>query len=141
MNTSLNSTSTQLYPYPMAAARVLLAMIFVLSGLSKIGAIDGTRGYMEAMHVPGALLWPTLLFEVGAGVLIIVGYRTRLVAGLLAGFCLISAAVFHNQFTDQIQLFMFLKNVSIAGGFVLLACVGAGALSLDARAQKAPGLN
>ncbi|RWA53451.1 hypothetical protein AU476_13985 [Cupriavidus sp. UYMSc13B] len=123
----------------MAAARVLLALIFVLSGLSKLGAPDGTRAYMEAMHVPGALLWPTVLFEIGGGLLIFAGYRTRLIAILFAGFCLVSAAIFHSQFSEQVQVIMFLKNVSIAGGFMLLAIDGAGPFSFDARAQRALG--
>ena len=120
-------------PYAMALARVLMALIFILSGLSKIGTTDAVRGYMEAMHVPGALLWPTILFEIGAGLLVVVGYRTRIVATLLAGFCLLTAAIFHNQFADQIQTIMFLKNLAMAGGFVLLASVGPGSLSVDAK--------
>lgn len=119
--------------YAMAAARVPMALIFILSGLSKIGAADAMRGYMEAMHVPGALLWPTILFEIGAGLLIVVGYRTRIVAMLLAGFCLLTAAIVHHQFADQIQMIMFLKNLAMAGGFALLAIVGPGLLSVDAR--------
>jgi putative oxidoreductase len=125
--------NTKTQSYAMAVARVLMALIFILSGLSKIGAADAMRGYMEAMHVPGALLWPTILFEIGAGLLIAVGYRTRIVATLLAGFCLLTASIFHNQFADQIQVILFLKNVTMAGGFALLASVGPGSLSVDAR--------
>ncbi len=117
----------------IAASRILLALIFILSGLSKIATPDAIRGYMEAMGVPGALLWPTIAFEIGAGLLVVLGYQTRIVAALLTGFCLITGAVFHSQFADQIQMVMFLKNVAIAGGFLLLAAVGAGPLSLDAR--------
>ena len=117
----------------MAIARVLMALIFILSGLSKLGAADAVRSYMEAMGVPGALLWPTIAFEVGAGVLVALGYHTRVIALLLAGFCLVSAAIFHHQFADQVQMIMFLKNISMAGGFLLLAAVGSGSLSLDAR--------
>jgi len=117
----------------MAIARVLMALIFILSGLSKLGAADAVRGYMEAMGVPGALLWPTIAFEIGAGVLVALGYRTRVIALLLAGFCLVTAAVFHHQFTDQIQMIMFLKNIAMAGGFLLLAAVGSGSASLDAK--------
>jgi putative oxidoreductase len=132
------NTSTQ--SYAMAAARVLMALIFILSGVSKIGAVDATRAYMEAMHVPGALLWPTILFEIGAGLLVVVGYRTRIVATLVAGFCLLAAAIFHNHFSDQIDMIMFLKNLAIAGGYALLASVGPGQFSLDARRRKAsPG--
>lgn len=125
--------NTPLQPYGMVTARVLMALIFILSGLSKMGAVDATRGYMQAMHVPGTLLWPTIIFEIGAGLLIVVGYRTRLVALLVAGFCLLTAAIFHTQFGDQIQMIMFLKNIAMAGGFVLLASVGPGRLSVDAR--------
>lgn len=125
--------SAKTQPYAMVTARVLMALIFILSGLSKIGAADATRGYMEAMHVPGALLWPTILFEIGVGLLIVVGYGTRIAAALLAGFCLLTAGIFHSQFSDQIQMIMFLKNVAMAGGFGLLASVGPGQFSLDAR--------
>ncbi len=129
--------NTRLQPAAMAAARVLMALIFILSGLSKIGAADAIRGYMEAMHVPGFLLWPTIAFEIGAGLLIVLGYRTRVVALLLAGFSLLTAAIFHNQFSDQIQMIMFLKNIAMAGGFVLLASTGPGHLSLDAKRRDA----
>ena len=125
--------NTRLQAPAMAIARVLMALIFILSGLSKLGAADAVRGYMEAMGVPGALLWPTIAFEIGAGVLVALGYRTRVIALLLAGFCLVTAAVFHHQFTDQIQMIMFLKNIAMAGGFLLLAAVGSGSLSLDAK--------
>ncbi|MGH8759211.1 MAG: DoxX family protein, partial [Burkholderiales bacterium] len=110
-----------------------MSLIFILSGLSKIGAIDSARAYMKAMHVPGILLWPTILLEVGAGLLIVLGFQTRIAAALLAGFCLLTAALFHSHLVDQIQMIMFLKNVTMAGGLVLLASVGPGPLSLDAR--------
>lgn len=125
--------NTRLQAPAMAIARVLMALIFILSGLSKLGAADAVRGYMEAMGVPGALLWPTIAFEIGAGVLVALGYRTRVIALLLAGFCLVTAAIFHHQFADQIQMIMFLKNVAMAGGFLLLAAVGSGSASLDAK--------
>lgn len=120
-------------PHAMLAARVMMAQIFILSGLSKIGAAEAMRGYMEAMHLPGALLWPTIAFEIGAGALIALGYRTRIVALLLAGFCVTTALIFHHQFSDQMQMTHFLKNIAMAGGLILLAGVGAGSLSLDAR--------
>jgi putative oxidoreductase len=121
----------------MATARMLMALIFILSGLSKLGAADAVRGYMEAMGVPGLLLWPTIVFEIGAGLLVALGYRTRVVALLLAGFCLLSAGIFHHQFADQVQMIMFLKNISMAGGFLLLAAVGPGSFGLDARFGRA----
>lgn len=125
--------NTKIESYVMAAARTLMALIFILSGLSKIGGADAMRGYMEIMHVPGALLWPTILFEIGAGLLIVGGFRTRVTAVSLAVFSLVTGAIFHSQFSDQIQMVMFLKNVAMAGGLVLLAVAGPGAFSLDAR--------
>jgi len=130
MNTRLQAPTT-------AIARVLMALIFILSGLSKLGAADAVRGYMEVMGVPGALLWPTVALEIGAGALVALGYRTRAIALLLAGFCLVTAAIFHHRFADQIQMIMFLKNVSMAGGFLLLAAVGPGSASLDAKFGRA----
>ena len=115
------------------AGRVMIALIFVLSGLSKISAIEGTQGYMEAMGVPGILIYPVILFEVGAGLAIIAGFQTRIVALLLAGFTLFTAFIFHNQLGDQMQFIMFMKNVAIAGGLLFLVRNGAGELSLDNR--------
>ena len=129
--------NTKLQAPAMATARVLMALIFVLSGLSKIGATDAIRGYMEAMGVPGVLLWPTIAFEIVAGLLVALGYQTRIIALLLSGFCLVSAVIFHHQFADQIQMIMFLKNIAMAGGFLLLTCVGPGSLSLDAKWGRA----
>ena len=113
------------------AGRVMIALIFVLAGLSKISAIEGTQGYMEAMSLPGILIYPTILFEIAAGLAIIVGYRTRSVALALAGFTLLSAFIFHNQLGDQTQFILFMKNVAMAGGFLFLARYGAGELSID----------
>lgn len=128
--------NTRLQAPAMVVSRVLMALIFVLSGLSKLGAADAVRGYMEAMGVPGALLWPTVAFEIVAGALVVLGYMTRVIALLLASFCLVTAAIFHHQFSDQIQMIMFLKNISMAGGFLLLAAVGSGSASLDARSGR-----
>jgi putative oxidoreductase len=116
--------------------RILLAAIFLISGLGKIGAYAQTAGYMSAVGLPGALLPAVIAFEVLGAIAIIVGWKTRLTAILLAGFTLVSGLLFHSNFADQIQMIMFLKNVSIAGGFLLLAAHGAGALSLDRRFAK-----
>lgn len=113
--------------------RILMALIFVLAGLNKIGAIEGTQGYMEAMGVPGILVYPTILFEVGAGLAIIIGYQARLVALALAGFCIVTAVIFHNNLGDQTQFVLFMKNFAMAGGFLFLARDGAGEFSLDNR--------
>ena len=119
--------------------RVMIALIFVLSVLSKISAIEGTQGYMEAMGLQGILIYPTILFETGAALAIIAGYQTRIVALLLAGFTLLTAFIFHNQLGDQMQFLMFMKNIAIAGGFLFLARFGAGELSIDNRRSAAVG--
>jgi putative oxidoreductase len=118
------------------AGRSLLAVLFLLSGLGKIGAYAGTAGYMSSLGVPGALLPLVIATEVLGALAIIVGWKTRVIAFLLAGFSLLTAVIFHNNFGDQIQTIMFLKNVSIAGGYLLLVANGAGPLSIDRRLAK-----
>jgi len=114
-------------------ARVFLGHIFVLAGLSKISGYEVTAGWMNAMGVPGELLPAVIAFEIIGGLAIIVGYQTKWAAIALAGFSVVSAAIFHNNFADQIQMIMFMKNIAMAGGFILLAIHGAGAYSLDNR--------
>jgi putative oxidoreductase len=116
--------------------RVLLAAIFLLSGLGKIGAYAGTAAYMSSVGVPAALLPVVIATEVLGAIAIIIGWKTRLVAFLLAGFTLVTGVIFHSNFADQVQMIMFLKNAAIAGGFLLLVANGAGALSLDRRRGK-----
>ncbi len=111
--------------YLNLSGRILLALIFVLSGVGKISNPAATMQYMEAMGLPGALLWPTIAFEVLGGVAIVIGYQTRLVAFAFAGFCVVSGLLFHRNFGDQMQMIMFLKNLAMAGGFLLLASTGA----------------
>lgn len=118
------------------AGRVALALMFLLSGLSKISGYAGTAGYMAAMGVPGGLLPLVIATEVLGAVAIIVGWQTRITAFLLSGFTLLAAVLFHSNFADQIQMIMFMKNVSIAGAFLLLVVNGAGRYSLDARRAK-----
>lgn len=114
-------------------ARLLLALVFLLAGISKISGYADTQGYMEAMGIPGALLPLVILLEAGGGLAIILGWQTRLVAVALALFSLTAAVIFHNNLADQMQLIMFTKNIAIAGGFILLAVYGAGGYSLDNR--------
>jgi putative oxidoreductase len=88
---------------------------------------------MESMGVPALLLPAVIILELGGGLAIIAGWQTRVVAILLAGFCLVSAFIFHLDFADRMQSIMFMKNLSVAGGFMLLAAYGSGAFSLDNR--------
>ncbi|MGB6045831.1 MAG: DoxX family protein [Pirellulales bacterium] len=121
----------RLVNYVDVPSRALLAAIFILSGIGKLGAFEGTQAYMEAFGLPGFLLLPTIVFEIGAGLGILVGFKTQLFAVLLAGFSLVTAFVFHANFGDQMQQIMFLKNVAMAGGFLILARVGTSGLSAD----------
>ena len=114
-------------------ARIFLGHIFLLAGVSKIGAYEGTQGYMDAMGVPGMLLPLVILLEVGGGLAIIAGWKTKWASVALAGFSVVSAVIFHNNFADQTQMIMFMKNIAIAGGFMMLAVHGAGAYSFDNR--------
>ena len=121
----------QIFAAPVG--RVLIAIMFVMSGLSKISGYAGTQGYMESVGVPGILLPLVIVLEVAGGIAIIVGWQTRLAALALAGFCVISAVMFHANFGDQIQMIMFMKNIAIAGGFLFLVANGPGAYALDNR--------
>lgn len=118
--------------------RVFLAALFLLSGLSKIGAYAATAGYMASVGVPGWLLPLVILTEVGGGLAILLGWKTRIAAFLMAGYTLVAALIFHTHFADQMQLINFWKNVAIAGGFLQLVVNGAGPLSLDQRSGRVP---
>ncbi|MDP3816929.1 DoxX family protein [Pseudomonas sp.] len=114
-------------------ARLLLGHIFLLAGLGKITGYAGTQGYMESMGVPGVLLPLVIALEIGGSLAVILGFLTRWAALLLSGFCLVAALIFHRNFSDQMQMIMFMKNFAIAGGFLLLYVQGAGAYSIDAK--------
>lgn len=120
----------------LLVGRILLALMFVTAGWGKIGGYAGTQGYMEAMGVPGFMLPLVILLELGGGLAIMLGLFTRSLAVLLAGFTLMASLIFHYQPAEKMQMLMFMKNVSAAGGFLALAVVGAGAFSLDAHFDK-----
>lgn len=114
-------------------ARLFLGHIFVLAGLNKLGAgYAGTAAYMDSMGVPGGLLPLVIALELVAGLMLIVGFKARWAAYALAGFSLLAAVIFHADFADQMQMILFMKNVSLAGGLLLLSVHGAGAFSVDA---------
>jgi putative oxidoreductase len=113
--------------------RVLLALLFLLSGVGKLGAYSATAAYMSSAGVAGALLPAVIAIELAGALAIMLGWKTRVIAALLAGFSILTAVAFHSKFADQIQMVMFLKNVSIAGGFLLLVANGAGPFSIDRR--------
>lgn len=111
--------------------RIFISLIFLTSGLSKISGYEGTQGYMDAMGVPGALLPLVIAVEVLGGLAVILGWKTRVAAFMLAGFSLLSALLFHANFGDQMQMIMFMKNISITGGFLMIVSLGGGAFTLD----------
>lgn len=101
--------------------RIMLAAIFVMAGLGKVFDLEGTMGYMNAMGVPGILVYPTIALECLGGLAIILNYQTKYAAWALAGFCILTAALFHNNLADKIQMILFMKNISMAGGLLLLS--------------------
>jgi putative oxidoreductase len=116
-----------------ASGRVLLAVLFLLSGIGKLGAYSATGAYMSAFGVPSALLPVVIATEVLGALAIILGWQARVAGFLLAGFCLLTASIFHHNLADQTQLIHFFKDLAIAGGLLLLVANGAGPLSLDRR--------
>ena len=113
-------------------ARVLMSLLFLASGVGKISAVAATQAYMQAFGVPGVLLWPAAAWEITAGVFLLIGLGIRPLALLLAGWCLLTAAIFHVAWADQIQQLMFLKNMTMAGGFLMFAKTGSWGMSVDA---------
>jgi putative oxidoreductase len=117
------------------AARILLALIFVLSGFNKITGFDGTLAYMTSAGLPftSVLLVLTIAVELGGGILIMLGWRTRWVALLVFLFLIPVTIAFHNPSADPSQMVHLLKNLSIMGGMLHLFAFGAGAWSVDGR--------
>ncbi len=133
MNSSTTTAATQL------SGRVLMSLIFIMAGVSKIGAYSSTQGYMESMGVPGGMLPLVIALEVGAGLAVLLGWQTRISAFLLAGFSVLSAMIFHADFGDHMQSILFMKNLAMAGGLLMLVANGAGSWSIDARLQSPSG--
>jgi putative oxidoreductase len=121
--------------YGPAVGRWLLAAIFLISGFGKLANPAGTIGYIAAVGLPLPAVGYALAVavEIGGGLLLVAGYRTRIAALVLAAFTLVAAICFHNHFADQNQFIHFLKNVAIAGGLLQVAAFGAGRWSVDAR--------
>jgi len=135
--TTLNGNSTTLTSANVAAVlgRVFISAIFILSGLSKLTAMSGTIGYIEAAGLPLApvAFAIAVVVEVVGGIALIAGFKTRWVAGALALFSVVTAFAFHGNLGDQNQFIHFFKNIAMAGGLLQLVAFGGGALSLDGR--------
>jgi len=120
--------------------RVLLAIMFLLAGISKVGGFAGTSGYIasKGLPMPDVLTAITIAVEIGCGLALIAGYCTRWAALILAGFTLVASVIFHNYWDlpaaqQMTQQLMFMKNIAITGGLLTLAAWGAGAWSVDAK--------
>ncbi|MFM0013088.1 DoxX family protein [Paraburkholderia sediminicola] len=118
--------------------RILIGAPFVMSGLGKLAAYGATVGYIAAMGlpVPPLAFILAVLTELGGGLLLLSGYRARVVSLAMAVFCVVTALFFHHNFADQNQMIHFLKNVMMAGGLLQITYFGAGAFSLDARSGR-----
>jgi putative oxidoreductase len=127
---------TALGPLFGVVGRILMAQIFLLSGLAKFMNGEAMAQGLVALGLPAVLIYAAAVLEVAGALALIVGYQTRLAALALSGFCVIAGILFHNQFADQVQLVMFMKNLAMAGGLLFLVRDGAGAYSLDARAAR-----
>ena len=128
----------KLYDVSDLLGRILISVIFIMAGYSKIGGYAGTAEYMQSMGVPGALLPLVILVELGGGILVVLGLFTRLSAVALAGFSVLAGLLFHFKPDDQMQMMIMMKDIAMGGGFLVIAAHGAGAFSLDAlRAKKA----
>ncbi len=121
--------------YPALAGRILIALPFLLSGVGKIAAPAMTQGYIAAvgLPLPAVAYGIAIAVEVGGGLSLLLGYKTRAIAAAMAVFTLATALGFHTSFADQNQMIHFLKNLMIMGGLLQVAAFGAGRFSLDAR--------
>ena len=115
--------------------RIFLSIMFIVGGFGKLTAISATAGWFGAIGLPAPTVTAVVvgLVELVGGIAILVGYRTRIAAIVLALFTVGATLIAHLDFSDQTQQLFFMKNLSIVGGFLLLAAVGAGALSIDGR--------
>ena len=136
------STSNSQGAVPLIG-RILLAVVFILAGVSKLGNPAGTQAYIASVGLPLPLLGyiVALVVEIGGGLMLLLGYRTRLAAIALAVFTVAAALSFHHAFGDQNQFIHFMKNLAITGGLLQVVAFGAGSFSLDNRRAAAPAQN
>ena len=111
--------------------RVFISLIFLSSGFSKISNYEGTVDWMESLNVAEIFLIPAIILEIIAPIFIIIGYKVKISATLLSLFCVATAFIFHNNFSNQMEFISFMKNIGLAGGFLFLVVNGAKDFSLD----------
>ena len=129
----INSITSVINTLSGPVGRLLISLMFLMSGLNKIGNYSNTSGWMESMGVSSSFLPLVITLEILAAVAIIIGWKTKIAAFLLAGFCIISGIIFHSDFSNQLEIIMFMKNIAIAGGFLFLVINGPGKFSIDNR--------
>ena len=111
--------------------RLFLSGLFLIEGLGKISIQEDVIMYMEDYGVPGILFLPALVLEILFPLLLIVGYKTKWTASIMALFTFAVAIIFHTDFSESMQLILFLKDIAIAGGFMIIIAHGPGKISLD----------
>ena len=111
--------------------RVLISLLFLISAYNKVFSLDGSMSWMEGFGVPGFLIFPAIALEIILPIFIILGYKVRISAGALAVFCLATAFIFHLDFSNQMQLISFLKNIGLAGGFLFIVVNGTREWAVD----------
>ena len=111
--------------------RILIGLLFLIAGLGKTGDVAGFSGYLASGGLPAFLAWPAVIFEIAVGILLIIGYQTRIVSLATAAFCVVAGLLYHFAPADQMQMAMFLKNLAIAGGLLMFAIHGPGRFALD----------
>jgi len=126
-----------------ALGRFLIAALFLISGLAKIATPALTQGYIASAGLPFPLLayLVAIVVEIGGGVLLILGYQSRIVASVMAVYTVAAALGFHRDFADQNAMAHFLKNLSITGGLLQIVALGAGTFSIDGRLAQSPTIN
>ena len=114
-----------------AFGRIFLSVLFLFEGVRKFFYQEETIEFMDDFGVPEILFYPSLFFEIIIPLLLIIGFKTRFMASLMCLFTFIVSFIFHSDFNDQMQIIFFLKNISIAGGFLIIASYEAKMCTLD----------
>ncbi|MEM7666190.1 MAG: DoxX family protein [Pseudomonadota bacterium] len=129
----LSGSATATQDIVSLVARVLLAALFILAGINKLTGMEGTVGYIASvgLPLPELVYFGTVALELVGGLMLLAGFKARYAAGALGIFTVMTAVIFHNDFSQQIELTLFLKNLAIAGGMFAVAAFGPGRLSLD----------
>ena len=122
----------------LLVGRILLATLFLAAGIGKLTAVAGTASYFAKLGLPApqVMVWLTIAVEIGGAVLLILGWKTRQAAWLLAAFTLVASFLGHPFWVDASEMNQFLKNLAVVGGLLFVAAVGAGALSVDGRRRS-----